>query len=438
MDAYWRSFVQAFRRSTGTWYFPHATISPDNLRRQMSVFLEFDGEAWSDSAVNARLRAEHLTTGRRAGTRMLYKALENSGLCWVDDGVLRITPTGHELIAGADPVGIMERVLWRYQLSTPVNPQRTLRLYPHAALVDILLRVGEFVTRDEFILLVSLTTTEEVEDTITAIHAWRALSAAEKNEVIDACGRRFGRRATDAGYSMNFHATASYLERFSAADGRLGIRVSAGRAQTARDRLEAHHGAEWINYDQKADCVADMGASETPLDLVEAVDHYLDTSQIEKAVEAFSRLPANARGGRTVEEFERSAFLERDLEDHLVQNLDKIEAGLTLIGQGRQYPTTVGTMDIFARAANGDCVVVELKKVRASDKVFGQICRYMGWVGIHFEPQTTVRGYIVGSDVDEKLRMAASVVGEPTMKLKRFQRDDATGAIWIESDAPQP
>ncbi|WP_174297456.1 endonuclease NucS domain-containing protein [Sphingomonas bacterium] len=143
---------------------------------------------------------------------------------------------------------------------------------------------------------------------------------------------------------------------------------------------------------------------------MEAVDHYLDTSQFDRAVEAFRRLPAAARGGRTIEEFERSAFLERDLENHLAQNLDAIEPGLVLEGQGRQQPTTVGTMDLFARAANGDLVVIELKKIRASDKVFGQICRYMGWVTRNYAPQgTPVRGYIIGSEIDQKLQYPAGL-----------------------------
>lgn len=440
MDQIWRDLVSEFRRDEAFWYFPHASIDPDRLHRQIAVFREFDGDRWSDLAVNQRLRAEKLTTGRRAGTRMLRKALDNAGFCWVDEGVLRLTPAASELLDGRDPVELMERVLWRYELSTPVNNPGPLRLFPHRALLQTLLLVGGEVTRDEFTLFVGRTLSNDVHPTVDLIQSWRELTPAAKREVVEACGRTFDRRARDAGYCMTFHASASYLERTLDANQRLGVRLMQNRRDEIRIRVEDHTaGAEWVSYATLADCVAAYGASDVTQDLVEAVDHYLDTSQFERAVEAFRRLPAAARGGRTVEEFERSAFLERDLEEHLAQHLDDIEQGLVLEGKGRQQPTTVGTMDLFARASNGDLVVIELKKVRASDKVFGQICRYMGWVKTKYAPHgTAVRGYIIGSEIDQKLQYAASVVGEPTMRLKRFRRDVGVPAIWVEDAIPPP
>lgn len=440
VDQGWRDLVRDFRQDEAFWYFPHATIDPARLRDQIAVLREFDGQAWSDLTVNRRLRAEGLTTGQQAGTRMLRKALENAGFCWVDHGILRLTPAAGELIAGRDPVALIERVLWRYELSTPVNDPGPLRLFPHRALLEVLLRVGGEVTRDEFTLFIGRTRTNDVDETVRLIEAWRRLGARAQDEIVEACGDTFDRRARDAGYCMTFHRCASYLTRITDGRGRVGVKMIRGRRDEIRTRVQDHaDGAEWVSYASVADCIATYGASDVTQDLVEAVDHYLDTSQFDRAVEAFRRLPAAARGGRTVEEFERSAFLERDLENHLVQHLDAIEPGLVLEGQGRQQPTTVGTMDLFARAANGDLVVIELKKVRASDKVFGQICRYMGWVARNYAPQgTVVRGYIIGSEIDQKLQYAASVVGEPIMRLKRFRRDEGAAAIWIEDPILQP
>lgn len=440
MDQMWRDLVRDFRRDQAFWYFPHATIDPDRLREQLAVFQEFDGAPWSDLAVNQRLRAEGLTIGKRAGTRMLRKALENAGFCWVDEGVLRLTPAAGELLEGHDPVALVERVLWRYELTTPITKAGPMQLFPHRALLQILLQVGGVVTRDEFTLFVGRTPTNDVVATIAAINAWRGLGGPARNEVIQSCGGAFDRRARDAGYCMTFHACASYLERSPDANNRLGIGLIPNRHDEIRMRVQDHaDGTEWVSYATVSDCIAAYGASDGTQDLVEAVDHYLDTSQFNRAVEAFRRLPSSARGGRTVEEFERSAFLERDLENYLAQNLHDIEPGLILEGRGRQQPTTVGTMDLFARAANGDLVVIELKKVRASDKVFGQICRYMGWVSMKYAPpETRVRGYIIGSEIDQKLQYAASVVGEPIMRLKRFSRDDATPAIWLEDALAQP
>ncbi len=440
MDEVWRNLVRDFRRDEAFWYFPHATIDPDRLREQIAVLQEFDGQPWSDLAVNRRLRAEGLTTGEPAGTRMLRKALDNAGFCWIDQGILRLTPMAGELIDGRDPVALIERVLWRYELRTPVNDPGPLRLFPHRALLEILLRVDGELTRDEVTLFVGTTRTNDVDEAVGLIQAWRRLGARAQDEVVEACGETFRRRARDAGYCMTFHRCASYLKRVTDGRGRVGVRLIGKRRDEIRARVREHaEGAEWVSFASVADCIAAYGASDVTQDLVEAVDHYLDTSQFDRAVEAFRRLPAAARGGRTVEEFERSAFLERDLENYLAQHLDAIEPGLVLEGHGRQQPTTVGTMDLFAKATNGDLVVIELKKVRASDKVFGQICRYMGWVARKYAPPgATVRGYIIGSEIDQKLQYAACVVGEPTMRLKRFRRDNAAAAIWIEDPIAQP
>ena len=440
MNEKWRDVVRAFRRDEVFWYFPHATIDPARVRAQISIFQAFDGIVWSDDEVNRRLRGGGLTAGSPAGTRMLRKALENAGLCWLDDHILRITPAGYELIAGKNPVDILERLLWRYELSTPINNPGPLCLFPHPTLLDILIQVGGRVTRDEFTLFVGRTTTSDVTDTVRLIRDWRLATPLVKNEVLQSCGEYLSRRARDAGYCMSFHASASYLERFPDENHRIGIRLIPRNSESLRLRLETHTaGSEWLHYATTADCVASYGAAETGQDLVEAVDHYLDTSQFDKAVEAFRRLPPNVRGGKSVEDFEKDVFLEKDLEDFLSQNLGLIETGLVLEGKGRQHPTTIGTMDLFARAANGDLVVVELKKVRASDKVFGQICRYIGWVKLKYEGgDEPVRGYIIGSEIDPKLQFAASVIGEPTIRLRRFRRGNGEPAIWMDDPIPEP
>lgn len=136
------------------------------------------------------------------------------------------------------------------------------------------------------------------------------------------------------------------------------------------------------------------------------------------------------RRGMTPKQFKDAVFLEKDLEDYLEHNLHLIEPGLTLIK--RQRSTEAGTIDILAQAISGDLVVIELKKVRASDKVFGQLCRYMGCMMKHHAAVGQVtRGYIIGSEIDLKLEYAASVVPAGLVKLQRFRRDPSNGAIFI-------
>jgi RecB family endonuclease NucS len=158
----------------------------------------------------------------------------------------------------------------------------------------------------------------------------------------------------------------------------------------------------------------------------------MDISDVGKAVEVYKELPQNIRGERTPEEFEKEQFLEKHLEEHLERHLDKIEPGLKMLG--RQYKTEVGPIDLYARASNGDLVVIELKKGRAADKVFGQICRYIGCIKEdHAEDGEKVRGFIVGREVDEKLKYAAKAVPAGLVSLQVFDFEGEKGTeSWIQ------
>jgi RecB family endonuclease NucS len=112
--------------------------------------------------------------------------------------------------------------------------------------------------------------------------------------------------------------------------------------------------------------------------------------------------------------------------------LDKIEWGLKLLG--RQYPTKVGPIDLFAEAKNGDLVVIELKKGRVADKVFGQVCRYIDCVKSEQSKRgPAVRGYIVGRELDIKLQYAATVVPAGVVRLQTFEHEGEEGKEdWIQ------
>ena len=79
--------------------------------------------------------------------------------------------------------------------------------------------------------------------------------------------------------------------------------------------------------------------------------------------------------------------LEKYLEDFIVSNFATIFKGHLRIfedaegNDGQQYATDIGPIDILAVDAQSKAlVVIELKKGRPSDRVVGQILRYMGWV----------------------------------------------------------
>ncbi len=67
---------------------------------------------------------------------------------------------------------------------------------------------------------------------------------------------------------------------------------------------------------------------------------------------------------------ETSISLERDIEDHLVSNLEVIEKGLKLVG--RQVKIDVGRIDILAEDETKARVVIEVKVGEAKDSAVGQ------------------------------------------------------------------
>lgn len=76
--------------------------------------------------------------------------------------------------------------------------------------------------------------------------------------------------------------------------------------------------------------------------------------------------------------------LEANLRDFLIKNLHTVKNHkLNLYKDdndrdGREYPTSVGPIDILAIDSEGNFVVFELKLSRGADKALGQLLRYMG------------------------------------------------------------
>jgi restriction system protein len=110
--------------------------------------------------------------------------------------------------------------------------------------------------------------------------------------------------------------------------------------------------------------------------------------------------------------------IEKHLEEFLIENWTQTELGKgynifeedgEIIGQ--QFNTATGPIDILAISKDKKTLlVVELKKGRASDKVVGQIQRYMGYVKEELaEDNQNVKGVIIALDDDKNIKYALSV-----------------------------
>jgi restriction system protein len=128
-------------------------------------------------------------------------------------------------------------------------------------------------------------------------------------------------------------------------------------------------------------------------------------------------------------EFESQEYpefvLEKYLEEFIVSNFDSIFKGKIELYKddegypSRQYPTGVGPIDILAKnVENGNFLVIELKKGRESDKVVGQILRYMGWIKENLcTKDQEVEGLIICKDKELRLEYALKPVNNVKIKL---------------------
>jgi hypothetical protein len=135
-------------------------------------------------------------------------------------------------------------------------------------------------------------------------------------------------------------------------------------------------------------------------------------------------------GEEDVENPSYSVSLEKDLINYLASDPSQIEKGLEL--KGKEYDTkSVGRIDLLCIDRNRDFVVVETKKGKESDKVVGQIQRYMGGVNRNLAKNgENVRGIIIVNEFDEWLDYAVSVNDNIQLKyyeVKFVVRDTAPG-----------
>jgi hypothetical protein len=114
------------------------------------------------------------------------------------------------------------------------------------------------------------------------------------------------------------------------------------------------------------------------------------------------------------------SLLEEDLR-HYIAGLPSLESiwgekyrGYKLYSEsdgriiGELYDTkTVGQIDLLYQNANGDLLVVELKRTEDTpDKAVGQIARYIGWIRGNIGKDKTVESILIARSASEELKYA--------------------------------
>jgi hypothetical protein len=118
------------------------------------------------------------------------------------------------------------------------------------------------------------------------------------------------------------------------------------------------------------------------------------------------------------ESIETRVSLESDLHKYLADRLTEIEPGLTLVDGGIEYQTEAGRIDILAKTAQGQLVVIELKAGKAKDGAIGQLLGYMGCLASQHD-QKNIRGILVASSFDDRVKFASK--GLPQIKLFKYE-----------------
>lgn len=197
--------------------------------------------------------------------------------------------------------------------------------------------------------------------------------------------------------------TLSFDELDAIVEGGLPNSARQYGAWWANKASSQPHARFWLDAGRRAS--PDFKAKRT----VFTLDGSVDTGELAAAVVDESTPEA------LTEYVESSLSLERDLEDQILNHLEVLEPGLTLIS--RQESSNVGRLDLLARDSEGRTVIIELKAGEAKDSSIGQIARYMGWYAR--QDGKPPRAILVASGFSEPIRYAAMAI--PGLKLVTYR-----------------
>ncbi len=423
----WKRFVREYGTSLAYWYQPKGlAVTVESVASRLKVLKEFEHKgAWRDLQASfvKRLNDEGVSgaadkwdEGGAPLARMLKQVVAVLGLAWVDpDDQIVITDAGNEFLKSSDPA-VLARQALRYQFSNPLIASRdhtAVRLHPVPFLVRLLQAVGGSVSRIEYRLFVAKAQNiNEVDKVAELIDEFRELSAAEQAEVVRQCdaykiagvrrGSIYNTIKLNEGYALRMWTLSDLID----IDEKHNLKLKSIRGD-ARKYLEQYavKGA-FIAFANEKEFVAWMGDPYAVPTKQTALDVYVGRNDIEAAAATAKEMGASSS---EVRKFKNMLISEKTLEDNVEKNFDDLgrRLGRSLELVGRQYSTTVGPIDLLGRdKKTGQYVVVELKKGRSADKVFGQVSRYMGWVKKYLANGEDVAGAIVAAKIDDKLRSA--------------------------------
>jgi Holliday junction resolvase-like predicted endonuclease len=447
-------FLRDYASCSTYWYVPKTRVLSDQNTRAIRsilaiIFDEFLGRVWnreSQDELLAKLVQKGILepytrdgtlTDRTALTRIWKKLLETLGLLWVQENKeMVITDAGLEVIIADNSRPVIEGQIAKLQYPAPTLTgdyrDDFKGLLPHLFLLQVLRECNYRINLAEYELFVNLAQSQEdVQRVVNYITYWRDLNSEEKDTVLkvtkdipmesDPSYSRHRRINLSCRYQVSMYTYPTYLE-LQQDDGESFIICTAPsqvntllEAKLSNLKITPFTSIEdWFSYfgDPK----------QQPSWFT-----YLSV-EVEKASTAqeAERLLQEHRERLTqdeVREIERKQ-VEKGIETFYVDNLGLLEKGLTLVEMGRQYSTPIGRIDLLCKSQKGEFVVVEIKAEEASDAVFGQLLRYIGWVHRNLEGgEHNVRGIILAGRFPEAARYSRiGLLKEDYQTFIRFKK----------------
>ena len=348
------------------------------------------------------------------------------GSAWVEKGdIIKLTEVGWELLDTTEPERLIERQVRKYQLGNPQTSKTLtsdISVIPHYVLLELLIRdYPVAITGDEFIRFVSrIPNHKEVPNFRSLLNEYRELSLDDKQDYNSLLNDETIRKVErDFSYAANFLAFPGYLEYKPA-------RISVQKLDEAKRVLAWYHQGHdsYIDFRSLKDWFFYYGRTDSRPDPLSAADYYRSIGDVEQAVVEYRKAVEKGLAPLedTPEDYRCRVNGEAIVEAWLMDNLERLEPGLRLIGN--QYETEdAGRIDILAKDSECQYVIIELKRDKASDAALGQLLRYIGWVRMNLAGGGYVRGFVVGDSIDERMVYAILAHNDidEMCKLKQYQ-----------------
>ena len=404
------------------------------------------GELWNPAS-QQRFANEVRPGGATVAWGRELKTLFNQlGSAWVNNqDKVEFTDVGWEFLQSPTPSKLVERQVQKYQIGNPQTSEKltsSISVIPHYVLLEFLLKSHPRpITKDEFILFVmKVHKHDDIPRHIRLMEDYRGLSDRDRARFHSRLDNKIYMKFVRLySYAANFLAFPPYL---SFANSKISI---ADHASAERARAWYDQGNNtYIRFKSQKDWFSHYGSSDTAPNPIWAADYYRNVGESERATDAYAEAiqKGMAPPNDTLSDYRCRVYGEAAMEAWLVGNLERIEPGLTLLGS--QFETSgAGRIDILARDARNNFVVVELKRDKASDAALGQLLRYLGWIRLNLSETDVVRGFVIGNDIDQHMEYAilAHDALSDLCNLRRFRdlgvrlhirRTKNTCRAWVE------